>query len=138
MRRDQVNLYLAEMLSGVTVRYDLDGPAHRMLGDFARDFELTTDEGEKTLARYLKRGTGVLLDLAGRPEIAQAYEKWGADVSWAGRVRHVRAQCAAESELAGVLVRPDGYVAWAVDRDASEAEVRDSLATALATWFGTV
>ncbi|MFH9549882.1 FAD-dependent monooxygenase [Streptomyces sp. NPDC017435] len=138
MRRDQVNLYLAEMLSGVTVRYDLDGPAHRMLGDFARDFELTTDEGEKTLARYLKRGTGVLLDLAGRPEIAQAYEKWGADVSWAGRVRHLRAQCAAESELAGVLVRPDGYVAWAVDRDASEAEVRDSLATALATWFGTV
>ncbi|MFC3576015.1 FAD-dependent monooxygenase [Streptomyces yaanensis] len=138
MRRDQVNLYLAEMLSGVTVRYEIDGPEHRMLGDFARDLELVTEDGTKTLPGYLKRGTGVLLDLAGRPEIAQTYEKWGAGVSWAGRVRHVQATCAGEPELAGLLVRPDGYVAWAVDRDQPEAQVRDSLGTALTTWFGTV
>ncbi|MFJ3335883.1 FAD-dependent monooxygenase [Streptomyces sp. NPDC086766] len=138
MRKDQVNLYLAQMLSGVTVRYELDGPAHPMLGDFARDLALHTEDGEKTLPEYLKRGTGVLLDLTGRPEIGQVYEKWGAGVSWAGRVRHVRAECGQERELSGLLVRPDGYVAWAADRDMPEAELRESLGTALATWFGTV
>ncbi|POX50110.1 hypothetical protein C3488_15550 [Streptomyces sp. Ru72] len=138
MRREQVNLHLAQMLSGVTVRYEIEGPEHRMLGDFARDLELVTEEGPRTLPAYLKRGTGVLLDLAGRPEITQTYEKWSAGVSWAGRVRHVQATCAGEPQLAGLLVRPDGYVAWAVDRDQPEAVVRDSLGTALATWFGTV
>ncbi|MEU7023882.1 FAD-dependent monooxygenase [Streptomyces sp. NPDC046203] len=138
MRKDQVNLHLAEMLSGVTVRYALDGPAHRLLGDFARDLELRTEDGKTTLPEYLKRGTGLLLDLAGRSEIAQVYDQWGTGVSWAGRVRHIRAECDQEPELAGLLVRPDGYIAWAADRDATADELREGLRSALATWFGTV
>ncbi|MFJ9892996.1 FAD-dependent monooxygenase [Streptomyces sp. NPDC091280] len=138
MRLDQVNLHLAQMLSGVTVRYDIDGPEHRLLGDFAKDLELVAEDGTvSTLPGHLKRATGLLLDLTGHPEISQAHEKWSAGVSWAGRVRHVRATCAAEPELAGLLVRPDGYVAWAVDRNRPEASVRESLGSALATWFGT-
>ncbi|MEU2428128.1 FAD-dependent monooxygenase [Streptomyces sp. NPDC007861] len=138
MRKDQVNLYLAEMLSGVTVRYALPGPEHRLLGDFARDLELRTDEGKSLLPEYLKRGTGLLLDLAGRPETAAVYDEWAAGVGWAGRLQHVRAECDQEPGLAGLLVRPDGYVAWAADRDASGPELREGLGTALATWFGTV
>jgi 2-polyprenyl-6-methoxyphenol hydroxylase-like FAD-dependent oxidoreductase len=89
MRKEQVNRHLAEMLSGVTVRYPIDGPEHRLLGDFARDLEPL--------------------------------------------------ECAQEPALAGLLVRPDGYVvAWAADRDMPEAEVRESLTTAVTTWFGTV
>ncbi|GAA3501761.1 rifampin monooxygenase [Streptomyces prasinosporus] len=138
MRKDQVNLYLAEMLSGVTVRYALPGPEHRLLGDFARDLELRTDEGKSLLPEYLKRGTGLLLDLAGRPEVGEAYDEWAGGVRWAGRLRHVRAECDQEPGLAGLLVRPDGHVAWAADRDASGPELREGLSTAVATWFGTV
>ncbi|MGW4648720.1 FAD-dependent monooxygenase [Kitasatospora sp. NPDC004289] len=138
MRKDQVNRHLAEMLSGVTVRYQLPGPEHRLLGDFARDLELRTADGKSTLPEYLKRGTGLLLDLAARPELAGAYEEWAEGVSWGGRVRHVVAECDQEPGLAGLLVRPDGYVAWAADRDASAEELRDGLREALTRWFGTV
>ncbi|GAA3001661.1 monooxygenase [Kitasatospora albolonga] len=138
MRKDQVNRHLAEMLSGVTVRYQLPGPEHRLLGDFARDLELRTADGKSTLPEYLKRGTGLLLDLAARPELAGVYEEWAAGVSWGGRVRHVVAECDQEPGLAGLLVRPDGYVAWAADRDASAEELRGGLREALTRWFGTV
>ncbi|PPS69260.1 MULTISPECIES: FAD-dependent monooxygenase [Streptomyces] len=138
MRTEQVNRYLAEMLSGVTVRYAIDGPEHRLLGDFARDLELKTEEGVRPLPKYLKRGTGLLLDLTGDSLIGQVHEKWAAGVSWAGRLQHVRAECAQEPQLAGLLVRPDGYVAWAADRDMPEPQLRESLTAAVTTWFGTV
>ncbi|MGW4254917.1 FAD-dependent monooxygenase [Streptomyces californicus] len=136
MRKDQVNHHIAEMLSGVRVRYDLPGPAHRLLGDFARDLRLETEEGPRTLPKFLRRGNFVLLDLAGRPEIAEEYAKWAAPLDWAGRVRHTVATCEDEPELAGALIRPDGYVAWAADRDASPAEIAEGLRTAIETWAG--
>jgi aromatic ring hydroxylase-like protein len=58
---------------------------------------------------------------------------------WADRVRLVEAKYAGRWELpllgrvaapAAVLIRPDGYVAWA--GDLSEPQLPD----ALATWFG--
>lgn len=35
-----------------------------------------------------------------------------------------------------MLVRPDGYVAWAADKSASAEEVAEGLRTALETWAG--
>ncbi|MCM2387223.1 FAD-dependent monooxygenase [Streptomyces albipurpureus] len=136
MRKDQVNLHLAEMLSGVTVRYDLPGPEHRLLGDFARDLELRTADGKSTLPEYLRRGNGLLLDLGGRPEVTRAFQEWSGKVAWDGRLRHVRAECDQEPRLAALLVRPDGYVAFAGDRDLPGPELRQGLDAAIATWFG--
>ncbi|WP_331723516.1 FAD-dependent monooxygenase (plasmid) [Streptomyces sp. NBC_00868] len=136
MTKDQVNRHIAEMLSGVRVRYDIEGPEHRLLGDFARDLTLKTEEGTRTLPKYLRRGNFALLDLAGRPEISEVYNEWAAPLKWAGRVGHIVAECAEEPELAGVLVRPDGYVAWAADKSASAEEVAEGLRTALETWAG--
>ncbi|MBT2493464.1 FAD-dependent monooxygenase [Streptomyces sp. ISL-96] len=136
MKKDEANRHIAEMLSGVRVRYDLEGPEHRLLGDFARDLTLKSEEGAETLPKFLRRGNFVLLDLAGRPEVAEEYEKWAAPLNWAGRVRHVVAECEEEPELAGVLVRPDGYIAWAADRSASASEIAEGLRTALETWAG--
>jgi len=45
--------------------------------------------------------------------------------------------CEQEPGLAGLLVRPDGYVAWAADKDASPAEIAEGLRAALAAWAGT-
>jgi Aromatic-ring hydroxylase, C-terminal len=50
---------------------------------------------------------------------------------WADRVQLTAAHC--DEPLEGILVRPDGYVAWAAaagDRDT------DGLRHALQTWFG--
>ncbi|WP_089099025.1 FAD-dependent monooxygenase [Streptomyces hyaluromycini] len=138
MRREQVNRHLAEMLSGVTVRYPVEGPGHRLLGDFARDLDLRTGDGKCTLPELLHEGAGVLLDLDGTGRIGEAFEEWGGSVSAPARVRHVRAECDEEPDLAGLLVRPDGYVAWAADRAASDGEVGDGLRAALRAWFGTV
>ncbi|MER6471588.1 FAD-dependent monooxygenase [Streptomyces collinus] len=137
MRKEEVNRHVAEMLSGTGVRYDLPGPEHRLLGDFARDLAVTTEEGTVTLPKLLRRGTFALLDLSGRPEISEVYQEWAEPIAWPGRVRHVVGACEQEPELAGLLVRPDGYVAWAADKDASSAEVAEGLRAALAAWAGT-
>ena len=52
-------------------------------------------------------------------------------------MQHVVGVCEQEPGLAGLLVRPDGYVAWAADKDASPAETAEGLRAALADWAGT-
>jgi hypothetical protein len=140
MGLDQVNQYIAEMLSGVDVRYDLSdeqADPHRLLGTFARDLVLDTVDGETRLSELTRRGNGVLLDLAGRPEVAATAQEWAGQVGWTGRVRQVVATSKQEPDLVGLLVRPDGYVAWAADRDTTPESVRAGLGRALARWFGT-
>ena len=137
MRKEEVNRHVAEMLSGVQVRYDIPGPGHRLLGDFARDLTVATEEGPLTLPKLLRRGTFALLDLSGRPEISKVYQEWAEPIAWPGRVQHVVGVCEQEPGLAGLLVRPDGYVAWAADKDASPAETAEGLRAALADWAGT-
>jgi hypothetical protein len=51
---------------------------------------------------------------------------------WQDRVRILTASCPGRPELTGLLVRPDGYVAW----QASPASGPAGLDIALATWFG--
>jgi hypothetical protein len=53
---------------------------------------------------------------------------------WADRVDLVAATTLGRADLAALLLRPDGVVAWASapDRPADLAQLR----TALATWFG--
>ncbi|MER6584077.1 hypothetical protein ABT267_51000, partial [Nonomuraea sp. NPDC001023] len=48
---------------------------------------------------------------------------------WFDRVRHVAATAAADAPAPALLVRPDGYVAWA-------GAGPDGLRAALARWFG--
>jgi hypothetical protein len=75
-----------------------------------------------------------------RPALLNLGEPGGFDISpWANRVRLVDARHDGEWELpvlgdvaapAAVLVRPDGYVAWAGDLP------DPALPRALSTWFG--
>jgi 2-polyprenyl-6-methoxyphenol hydroxylase-like FAD-dependent oxidoreductase len=127
MTVDAANKVIAEMLSGVGVRYDL-GPkdGHPLVGGFAPDLTLQTADGETRVAELLRNGSGVLLDLSGGPDVAAALADWPG----AGRVTHVVATCKEEPDLAGLLIRPDGYTAWVADNGA------DGLGAALRTWFG--
>jgi len=123
--------YFAKRISGVWQRYDLGG-GHELVGRSAPDLAL--DDGSR-LADHLHDGCGVLLDLAGD----QALGEQAAD--WDGRVRVLHARSADCRELSAMLVRPDGYVAWACgpadasDRDSDRGH-DEALSAALTTWFG--
>jgi rifampicin monooxygenase len=125
MDLEPVNAWLARMLSGVDVHYDLAGPDHPLAGRFLPDLTLRRPDGGTVRARELfAAGHGVLLDLDDDPALRQIAR------GWAGRVDLVTAALSAPAGGAPagpLLARPDGYLAWAG---------RDGLPEALRTWFG--
>jgi oxygenase len=130
MAAPRVRARLGEMISGLDVHYDDPDPAaHPLVGARVPHVQLHTGPGERTtVASLLRTGRGLLLVLRHDPA-----EDLAAGMSgWAGRVDVVSAIPGTDGplgEVAAVLVRPDGYVAWVAgvgaDRDA-----------ALRRWFG--
>jgi rifampicin monooxygenase len=113
MAFEDVNRYLTERITGTGIRYDFGAgpaPVGRRLGDV----RLTSGR----LYDLMHRGRGLLLDRTGRLSVA----------GWADRVDHV-VDASAELDVAAVLLRPDGHVAWAGDD-------RRGLLDQLARWFG--
>lgn len=95
---------VADRLTGLDVHYQ-PGP-HPLIGGWAPDLKL--DRGT-TLGALLHTGRPVLLDLTTDRRLLDAA------AGWQDRVDLVPA--AADEPLTGLLVRPDGYVAWANDND---------------------
>jgi pentachlorophenol monooxygenase len=113
--------YFAEQLWGVALRYDFAG-AHPLVGRSAPDFEF--DDGRR-LACHLRQGRAVLVDFGATPALRQAVAPWG------DRLGVVAGGAKDALGLAAVLVRPDGFVAWASDT----APVGADVATAVARWI---
>jgi 2-polyprenyl-6-methoxyphenol hydroxylase-like FAD-dependent oxidoreductase len=119
---------VVDRLLGLDIRYALAGdgaPAHPLVGGWAPDLPLRTDNGDTRLARLMHAGRPVLLDLSPGGWLAAAA------AGWTDRVGVTAAR--SDEPLEGILVRPDGYVAWAAaagDRDT------DGLRQALRAWFG--
>jgi len=89
--------FLAELVQGSDVRYDLPGDPHPLLGRFLPDFPLTTADGPTRLARLPSTGRPVLLDFTGSHEHApcEVVRVWSD-----------------EAPADALLLRPDGHVAW--------------------------
>lgn len=94
--------YAVKKISGVTQRIDLPGD-HPLVGRFVPDLWLR--DGSR-LAGHGHGGGFLLLDRTADGALA------GLAAPWAGRVGSVTD---APATPAGVLVRPDGVVAWASD-----------------------
>lgn len=118
------------MMSGLDIRYDL-GKGHPLVGRRMPDLDLITAEGSLRVFALLRGGRPVLVDFGREDRLDIA--------SWADRVRVVRAEHGGDWELpalpavrppGAVLIRPDGYVAWA--GGAADPALRD----ALTVWFG--
>ncbi|GMU04529.1 FAD-dependent monooxygenase [Corallococcus caeni] len=113
--------YFAEGVWGVSLRYDLGGE-HPLVGRSCPDFEL--EDGTR-LGALLRDGRGVLLDF-GRQASLQAL-----DGHWGEQVRYVAADARERRGVSALLVRPDGFVAWASDTTPKPEEVT----RAAARWF---
>ncbi|MGF6535584.1 2-polyprenyl-6-methoxyphenol hydroxylase-like FAD-dependent oxidoreductase [Paraburkholderia sp. GAS206C] len=114
--------YFAERVWGVSLRYDL-GDGHPLVGRSAPDFELV--DGTK-VGSLLREGRGLFLEFDPGASLQALASRWRE------RVTYVASDVKERLGLRAVLLRPDGFVAWA-----SEAAVRDEEpAEALARWFG--
>jgi 2-polyprenyl-6-methoxyphenol hydroxylase-like FAD-dependent oxidoreductase len=113
--------YFADRLWGVSLRYDL-GAEHPLVGRSCPDFEL--DDGTR-LGTLLRSGTGLLLDFERQASLKALAGLWG------DRVRYVEGDAKDRLGLCAVLVRPDGFAAWASDT----APTPEAVMKAAAGWF---
>jgi hypothetical protein len=97
--------YFAERVWNVSLHYDL-GSDHPLVGRSAPDFAL---EDGRRLGALLRDGNGVLLDFDRHPSLRALDGRWG------DRVRYVASDAEDRLGLSALLVRPDGFVAWASD-----------------------
>lgn len=105
---DPANLRrIAELLAGSDVHYIRGG--RPLVGRWVRDFPLTVDGRVSRLAELARDGRPLLLDLTGRDELA------GVAAGWADRVRLV-VGTSDTAPAEAILIRPDGYAAWAGGR----------------------
>jgi 2-polyprenyl-6-methoxyphenol hydroxylase-like FAD-dependent oxidoreductase len=128
--RDASNVrHVADLMAGADVRYDTrtGEPPHPMAGRWMPDLALRTGDKATRVAELLRAARPILLDLAGRTDLAKTAQ------DWTDRVEAITAStagCPADA----VLIRPDGYVAWAAGPDTLDAA--DGLRHTLRTWFG--
>lgn len=111
------------LLAGSGTRYGTpDDTESPLVGWFVSQVSVTIDGQSQQLDALLGDGTPLLIDASTDPAIAVAAS------TWTERVKHVPVAGLGLDETA-VLIRPDGYVAWAGNDTAG-------LEDALARWFG--
>jgi 2-polyprenyl-6-methoxyphenol hydroxylase-like FAD-dependent oxidoreductase len=134
---------LVDLMAGADVRYpwaDADvaegEQPHALTGRWVPDTALL---GGGRVGELLRAGRPVLLDFAAAPELAKLAGRW------ADRVDYHAVAAAQEAPADALLVRPDGYVAWAgdvpeagADGDGTDAASvgPGPLERALVRWFG--
>ena len=126
---EEVSRFLLELSTGTGIRYPFEAAAHPLLGRRVPDARLARSDGAGTIFETLHDGRGVVLDLTEDRSGAGGADGAG---GWADRVAVVRAEPVPDLAAKVLLVRPDGYVAFA-DADGSD---HDGLRRALTTWFG--
>lgn len=120
----------AAMMSGLDIHYDF-GAGHPLLGRRMPDLDLVTTDGPRRVFSLLHTARPLLINL-GVPGTLDI-------TPWSDRVQAIDVAFKGSWELpalgtvtapTAVLIRPDGYVAWAGD------ETQNGLTDALSKWFG--
>lgn len=128
---DDANLRrLSDLISGAENRYTIEPCAHPLVGRWVPDFGVSGPGGERRVAELARDGRPLLIDLTREGVVAAA----ATDI--AGRVTVAAGAPVGDVAATAVLVRPDGYVAWASSAPAPELDELRQLRGALAHWFG--
>lgn len=119
--------HVGELIEGSAVRYEMGpGPAdgQPLTGRLAPDLRVRTPAGSTRVAELMRAARPVLLDLTGEGSVAATI----ADSSPA--VTIVTAEAVGAPPADALLIRPDGYVAWAAGpgtADLDAAGLREAL-----------
>ena len=108
--------YIAGRVWGVTTHYDLGG-GHPLVGHSVPNFEF---EDGTTMGQFMHDGQGMLLDFEGNACLKTFASEYGEQVKYFSR------RAKEQLGLSAVLVRPDGFVAWASDNEPEEQSIRQS------------
>jgi 2-polyprenyl-6-methoxyphenol hydroxylase-like FAD-dependent oxidoreductase len=123
MQFDDVNRFMGEMMSGLSVRYDLGSERDevgRLIGNRPIRQDPTSDgDGEVSLYDMMEGGMGVLVDASS-----------GAEASRLVAASTQRVRCITVERGPSMLIRPDACIAWAGEENST-----DGLAEALRRWF---
>jgi hypothetical protein len=122
LRLPSVAEHMAHLLAGSDVRYDV-GNDHPLAGRLAPDVRHA--DGRR-IAELMHQGRPVLLDASGG-QVGDAARGWDDRVD-------VVEGAVDDLEACALLIRPDGYIAWAADTFEGDDEER--LRAALQRWFG--
>jgi 2-polyprenyl-6-methoxyphenol hydroxylase-like FAD-dependent oxidoreductase len=128
---DRQNIaHLANLMAGADIRYDMGaGDTHHLVGRWAPDLMLDVGSEPVRLAEVTTTARPLLLDLTEDASLTTAAD------GWRDRIDTVTAHTK-DTSATGLLLRPDCYVAWATDTPRPDHHDRESLRTALTTWFG--
>jgi 2-polyprenyl-6-methoxyphenol hydroxylase-like FAD-dependent oxidoreductase len=120
---------LVDLVAGAENRYAEGADTHPLVGRWVPDFAVANAEGTRRIAELARDGRPLLVDLTEGGVVAAAVADVGDQLTVA--VGHPVGDVAATNLLA-LLVRPDGYVAWATSAALDGEELRG----VLARWFG--
>jgi 2-polyprenyl-6-methoxyphenol hydroxylase-like FAD-dependent oxidoreductase len=132
--------YVGEIIEGSDVRYPTpEGGArpHPLVGRLAPDLRLETrgDQERTRVAELMRPARGVLLDFTEGSAVAAVAAVGASAMGGPDRVSVLPARCLTQPAPAdALLIRPDGYVAWAAGPHSPEPTV--GLNEAIRTWFG--
>ena len=98
---------LSDLLSGNDNRYDAGADAHPLAGRWVPDFAVANGDTTRRVAELARSGRPLLIDLTEDAVIAAA------TFDVAERITVAAGQPVGEVSATALLVRPDGYVAWA-------------------------
>jgi hypothetical protein len=122
---------MGELIAGTDIRYPLPNPGnHPLVGAFAPDLPLRTEDGETTsVAELMRAARPVFLDLAGRGDLLEAARTWENRVD----IHTARTD---DRPADALLIRPDAYIAWAATAGEPADTGVPALREALFRWFG--
>lgn len=127
---EEVAKHLAAMVSGLEIAYDVGSGSHPLLGRRMPHLELTTATRTTSSTDLLHAARGLLLDLTDNPRLRARAAAWSDRVDIVTAVPGATAAASGLDSTTAVLIRPDGYVAWAAPGS------HHDLPMALERWFG--
>lgn len=115
--------HVADLMSGADISYG--GGEHPLIGRWAPDLIIEGDPPRR-LAELARSGRPLLIDFTTKGRFCELVPR--------DRIEIVRGRPPVTEALAALLVRPDGFVAWAAT-EVTASSWRD-LSEAMAHWFG--